>query len=287
MKLFNRSYPHPVVGNVVNGSPDVPGAQFQVAVAPSADQQQIYLDVAPSCSSTTLQGLITGGRAKLAIHAECSNTIFRQVYAFSSLEDQRFGIPADRLNGNVDINVFIVATEDISGYRIDGADGDYADAVFAIKKGDVLAVASPASFEVIPGLDTLKNIGSIMQINPSKSEGDRPMQIQYGINKIIVVLSKPDFQKYRLLQRSDIAKGLLSAAVTLPALMHALQNLHDNPSEHEDENPALWVRVLRRRIEELGLSLEMDKLEIAQKILELPVRRALVDSCTAATNHGG
>ena len=286
MKLFNRSYPHPVVGNIVNGSPDVPGAQFQAAVSSSADKQQIYLEIAPTCSSSTLCELIKQGQAELAVHVECSNTVYRQAFVFSSLEDQRVGIPADRVNGMVEVNVFIVAAKDIHGYQVDGADSDYADATFSLRRGDFLAVSAPVSFEVIPGLDTLKNIGSIMQINASKSEGDLPMQIQYGRDKIIVVLSKPDFRQFRLLQRSDIAKGLLAAAVTLPALMHALQYLQENSSEYEEENPALWVRVLRCRIEELGLSLDMDKLEIAQRILELPVRRALVDSHTAVANQG-
>lgn len=284
MKLLNRSYPHPVVGNVVNGSPDVPASQFQAPISHSADRQQIYLEIAPVCSSSVLREMIEKGTAEMAAHVECSNTVFRKAFTFPSLQEQNLGIPADLLNGAVEVNVFIVATKDLHGYQVDGASDDYGNTVFSLKKGDVLAVAPPFHFEVIPGQDTLKNVGAIMQIHASQSEGDLPMQIQYGRDKIIVVLSKPDFRNFRLLQRSDIAKGLLAATVTLPALMHALHYLQENSSEYEEENPPLWVRVLRRRIEELGLSLEMDKLETAQKILELPVRRALVDSHKAIAN---
>ncbi len=284
MKLLNRSYPHPVVGNIVNGSPDVPGAQFQAPISQSADRQQIYLEITPVCSSAVLCEMMENETAKMVLHVECSNTVYRKAFTFSSLQEQNFGIRADLLNGAVEVNVFIVAAKDLYGYQVDGASDDYGNAAFALKKGDVLAVSPPFHFEVIPGQDALKNVGAIMQIHASQSEGDLPMQIQYGRDKIIVVLSKPDFRNFRLLQRSDIAKGLLAATVTLPALMHALYYLQENSSEYEEDNPPLWVRVLRRRIEYLGLSLEMDKLEIAQKILELPVRRALVDSHKALVN---
>lgn len=285
MKLSNRSYPHPVVGNIVNGSPDVPGAQFQVAVNPVPDAQNVYLEVSPSCSSSILEKLIADSKAKLVVHVECSNTVYRKAFVFGSLENLRFGIQVDQLNGNVDVNVFVVAMVDISNYIVDGANSDYDGVVFDLRKGDVLAIAAPSSFEIIPGIDTLKNIGSIMQIHASKSEGDRPMQVQYGKEKIVVILSKPDFKKFRLLQSLEVAKGPLATIVTLPALMHALQHLQDNPADFEDDDASLWIRVLRRKLEELNLKPEMDKLEIAQKILELPIRRALVDSYTAASNQ--
>ncbi|MBK9054967.1 MAG: hypothetical protein IPL78_29925 [Chloroflexi bacterium] len=40
MKLFERSYPHPVVGN----RDDVPNAAFQATIEMSSDKQFIYLD---------------------------------------------------------------------------------------------------------------------------------------------------------------------------------------------------------------------------------------------------
>jgi len=48
--------------------------------------------------------------------------------------------------------------------------------------------------------DALSPIGSIMEIHEAHQEGDRPMQVQFSGQKILIFLSKKDFADYKVLK---------------------------------------------------------------------------------------
>jgi len=75
MKLSQRSYPHPVVGN----ADDVQDAAYQATVEMTTDKENIYLDAKTLCSSSTLNKLIKSGGATFVVHVECSNTLYRRL----------------------------------------------------------------------------------------------------------------------------------------------------------------------------------------------------------------
>src|SRR5260370_20455970 len=130
MRLSNRSYPHPVVGN----RDDVPGAAFQASVEMTTDKEAIYLDVAVKCSSKTINDLIKKNDAKFIMHVECSNTLYRRAFEFSD-GNYRAQISSDNLNDAVEVNVFARAVRTISGYRVDAVNPDYGNTTFEIDKG--------------------------------------------------------------------------------------------------------------------------------------------------------
>jgi hypothetical protein len=274
MRLSERSYPHPVVGN----RDDVPGAAFQAAVEMTTDKQAIYLDATINCSSKTINDLIKKKDARFVMHVECSNTLYRKAFEFDGA-NYRAQIPIDNLNDAVEVNVFARATRGISGYRVDAANEDYGNVSFELDKGDILAVADGSLFYLDAPFDALSPIGSIMQIQASHEEGDRPMQVEYNAPKIIIYLSKQDFSDYNLLKNMEISVAL-TTTIVLPVLIQAI----DMARENEDDD-LRWVRALKRRIELLQLNIEDDSLELAQKILELPVKRTLVSARMIAENQ--
>ncbi|MGH7953634.1 MAG: hypothetical protein ACREFE_17190, partial [Limisphaerales bacterium] len=76
--------------------------------------------------------------AKQVVHVECSNTLFRRAYEFAE-SSKRISIPAENLNDAVEVNVFVRAQRDASGYSVDAAHSDYDGAKFQIQEGDILA----------------------------------------------------------------------------------------------------------------------------------------------------
>jgi len=271
MRLSARSYPHPVLGN----RDDVPGAAFQAALDMSTDRQSVYVSAEVACSCEVLNALLAAGRAAFVLHLECSNTLFRRAYEFRDPQ-HRISIPMDSLNDAVEVNVFARATDRIPDYRIPEAHHDYADAVFDIRRGDILAVGEGQVFHIESDFDSLSRIGSIMQINESPKDGDIPMEPTFDGDKIVIFLSKNDFADYKALKHHEGVRGPLTTTIVLPVLVEALHILKEESEGMDDTRR--WVRALARRIENVGLNTEMQPLLLAQRLLELPVKRALSSS---------
>lgn len=271
MRLSSRSYPHPVLGN----RDDVPNSAFQVALEMSTDKQSVYVAAEAACSCDTLNAMLAAGDAEFVMHVECSNTLFRKAYAFSETS-HRISIPADNLNDVVEVNVFIRAVNRLQSYHIPEAHPDYGAAAFDVQRGDILAVAEGQVFHIESNFDSLSRIGSIMQINESPEDGDLPMQTHFEADKIVIFLSKNDFADYKLLKLHEGVSGPLTTTIVLPVLVEALYILKEETASADDARR--WVRALARRIESLELNKEMQPLILAQKLLELPVKRALSSS---------
>jgi len=272
MKLSQRSYPHPVVGN----RDDVPGAAFQATVEMSSDRENVYVDVATKCSSSTINQLIAKGAAKHVLHVECSNTLFRRAYDFAE-PAKRISIPAECLNDAVEVNVFVRATRDLSDYAVDGAHLDYGNAKFQVREGDILAVGEGHIFHIESHFDSLRRIGSIMQIEEALEDGDLPLRVDFNGDKIRIILAKADFKDYKLLKAQEGISAALTTTIVLPVLVEAL-HFWKSGEAGADNDSLRWMRVLRARITALELGAETDNLVLAQKLLELPLKRALVAS---------
>lgn len=271
MRLSARSYPHPVLGN----RDDVPGAAFQATLEMSTDKQSVYVSAEVVCSCEVLNALLAVGRATYVLHVECSNTLFRRAYEFRDSQ-HRISIPADNLNDAVEVNVFVRAANRIPDYRIPEAHPDYADAVFDIRRGDILAVGEGQIFHIESDFDSLSRIGSIMQINESPKDGDIPMEPDFDGDKIVIFLCKNDFADYKVLKHYEGVRGPLTTTIVLPVLVEALHILKEESDGMDDSRR--WVRALARRIENVGLNAETQPLILAQRLLELPVKRALSSS---------
>jgi len=267
MRLSSRSYPHPVVGN----ADDVPGAAYQATFEYASDPQFYYITISVACSSKTLSRLIDKGDACYVLHIECSNTMYRRAFEFTD-ESHRFQVPANHLNGTVEVNAFVRAKKNIAVYRLEGAHTDYEGASFRVEVGDVLAVGEGQLFEAESIHDSLKRVGSIMVIERSPQDGDHPMMVELNSEKIRILLCKGDFDAYGKLKLIPALTSHLTTTIVLPVLIEALHVIESGDQGYEHFK---WHRNLQRRIEMLELAQDLDALTKAQRILDLPIRRAL------------
>jgi hypothetical protein len=211
--------------------------------------------------------------ASMVLHVECSNTLFRKVFEFNDGK-YRAQISADNLNDSVEVNVFAKANKNLSGYKVDASHPDYGDVAFDVEKGNILAVGEGQVFYIDSNFDSLSPIGSIMEIHEAQEPGDLPMRVEYYGPKIQIILSKKDFEDYKLLKTMDGVSVALTTAIVLPVLIEAV-HLAQVEDEGEDFR---WVRALRNRIDGMELKLDGDPLELAQQILELPVKRTFASA---------
>lgn len=269
MRLSSRSYPHPVVGN----ADDVPRAAFQAAYEYSSDKQFYFITVTVACSSDSLAKMIKKGAASYVLHVECTNTLYREAFDFTD-QSTRIDLPANKLNGTVEVNCFIRATKALDKYRVDGAHDDYGNTAFDVRTADILAVAEGQTFEAEPQ-DTLRRIGSIMVIEESPRDEEHPMQVEFSTEKICIRLSKPDFARYKKLKSVPVLASHLTTTIVLPVLTEALHLIAQDSTEFEDLK---WHRNLKGRLEDLALNSEDDWLNAAQVILDMPIRRAFASA---------
>lgn len=267
MRLSTRSYPHPVIGN----ADDVPGAAFQATIDVSCDRSSYYIDVSIQCSSQTLRDLVAEGKAIYTLHVECSNTVFRRAYEFTS-KSTRIQMPAEFLSDTVELNLFARAVQTISGYRVEGAHSDYGGASFDVGAAEILAVAEGLTFFAENKHDSMKNVGAIMQIVPAPEEGDRPMRADLEGEKILIILSKPDYLQYMQLKQNRTVADMLATAIVLPVLIEAIRQIEKDDSVYENLR---WCRRLKDRIRELKQERETDALVKGQMLLEMPIKRAM------------
>jgi len=270
MKLSIRSFPHPVVGN----RDDVPGAAFHATTEMTTDREFAYLDAKVSCSSSTINALVREDKASFVMHVECGNTLFRHAYDFRTSE-ARFPINLQLLNEDVEVNVFARADRDISGYEVQEAHSDYGSTAFEVKRGDVLAVAEGRVFTIESDFDSIQRIGSIMQIAESNLDEEHPVKAELLGDKIMIILSKKDFAQYKLLKHNESFIGPLTTIIVLPVLMEAIQYAREYARDEDPETGPRWIRLLLRKIESMRMKLEEVNLELAQRLLDSPVRRAL------------
>ena len=103
------------------------------------------------------------------------------------------------------------------------------------------------------------------------------MRVDFNGDKILIVLSKADFKDYKLLKGQEGVSAALTTTIVLPVLVEALHFWKTGEAGTEEDS-LRWMRALRSRISVLELESESDNLILAQKLLELPLRRALIAS---------
>ncbi len=271
MKRTERSYPHPVVGN----GDDVPGAGFQATISAVTDKVNFYIDVQVRCGSEEIRSLVKQKRVAYVVHIECSNTVYRDVWRFHE-EEHRVVIPASRLFDRFEVNLFACALKNISAYTLLGAHKDYGNTTFELREGDIIAAAEGEEFAV-EAEDALACIGSIMVIEESAKDEDGPMCIKYDEARIGIILSKHDFATYNLLKGNDLISKVLVSAIVLPVLVQALNYMKEEGADRE-LNDLRWKDNIRRRLDKMGVKDEFDPLDVAQQLLESPVRRTLMSA---------
>jgi hypothetical protein len=269
MKLANKSFSRPVVGN----SDDV-AAAFQVPIEVELVGPNVQISAIFQNGSEFLRKLIKKGRAAYQIHVECSSTFFRESFSFSD-DNSVLTIPRAQLFGRVDVSPVIVSCAEIKDYIPDDAHADYSGLSFFVEPGDVLAVAEPSRFDIDIAEDDLKKINSIMKVRIDEGREDGEMSIQLSGSKICVFLPSKAFQNYLLARRNSSLKSVVGMLIALPALSEAVRAACKDDSEFSD---CKWFRCVRRRMAELAISPKLDPLEIAQRLLANPVSRSL-DAC--------
>jgi len=287
MKTNNLSFPHPVLGV----HDDVQGLH-NVEVKLTCSETSIDLSVQNTFFNKTIENLITKKKAAFCAQISCPQTFFRRIFTTQE-KNQEISIPQTELRNKATAEFFVIAVEDIPNYQNDRAHPDYEDVKFDIGKGDVLSFGGRFSFIADKQWMSSKSVASFMAITRGDFN-DGPMEIDLNADsgKIVVELSKKDFDKFKENARNTTLYPVFHSCIVFPALMFALNQMAV-PDGKDQYGEYLWYQVLedrKRNDEQLKhLSWGIENVsEIAQVILRNPINRVFtsIDNLLSLDDEG-
>ena len=280
MKINERLYPHPVLAYF---SDDLIKSLFQVTPKVTVGKHAYKFDIIARTSSADLRELINQNKAQYALHIECAATRYRKIIPSFS-DEFTSEIPADLLDGRVELCSFIVATQDITEYKNQNFHPDYGDTKFTVKKGDVLAVGQDNFFDAVKQIDPLQHISSIFKVRINKNDIE-PFTMQLLDENIVILLSENNFDAYSQLRQDQNKHTILASMMILPALVHVLEIIKASiadPDEGSDYSEKRWYSVIYRKLKEKGYKPEQlntwteeSSLVLAQKLIGDPLTASL------------
>lgn len=178
--------------------------------------------------------------------------------------------------GFVDVEISVVAQEEVIDYRPEGIHEDYEDEKFLLKPGDVIGVGPTFRFLVDKIYDPLKApVSSLVRITEGEHT-DGPFTVTYDDDLIIVSLSKSDWQEYAGVR--DRVPTVVHSAIVLPALAEAILRV----DQHTD---TLWGGRLKDLLEARNID-QSAPLAAAQEVLASPLTRTF-NEVNATLDQGG
>jgi hypothetical protein len=184
-------------------------------------------------------------------------------------------IDQEQIRRTVRVDVKVIATSPLERYQLDTQHPDYANAVFSIMPGDVLADGGYFEFEPNKSYDPLKPpVGSCFRF-ASDSKVKRGLRVRFHDDEhVLVAFPENVLAGFGMLkERPDLQISL----VVLPALMETLSFIKENKAaeDHgEDLTGRKWYASLSRLVEEVG-SFDDSSFDLAQKILGNPLDSSL------------
>jgi hypothetical protein len=258
---------------VLDASDDVTGTLevFNITVTPSVEDVELRFRI--RLSNPDIQRLLDEGRARYAFRWSCSSTI-----ASGELDatiESRFAdglgyvawLDQQDVRRTVRVEVRILATDDLDGYRLEGQHADYGNATFNLLPGDVLGDGGYFEFEPDKLYDPLEPpVGSCFKF-VSDTKQKRGLSVQFHDDEhVLVVFPEKLMPGFAALgNRPD----LQISTVVLPALMEAIGFIKENRdpgSGGEDLADKAWARPIQDLVDEIG-SFDDPPFELAQRIL--------------------
>ncbi len=270
----NRNYPHPILGL----NDDFIASSITVELSISSNKEIIEIRPLFGLDNQDIRNLIDETKASYVSHVYCRGTMFREIFKTKNNLSEPIKINSSKLNGEVEIDFFICSDQKISNYRSDQFNSEYEKSAFSLEKADIIAFAGKGKFFANKSPEELKAISSIMNVLCTQ-KSNKAMFLDYVGNRISLMLCKEDYNNYKLLKTNPRCFGFILSSMVLPALIEALHFLDNEESEEFKEKP--WYKILKDvKDKSQGLS----SLEIAQNILERPLKRTL-DSLMLNENY--
>ena len=278
MEISSRAYPHPVLSHFGD---DITDSVFQGVVEGKTSKTSYVFNATFKTNNGDLLALVDQKKAEYAVHVECNSTRFRKIFT-SNTEKFSFEVPAHMIDGKVQICSLILAAKPIAKYKNSNFHPDYGKTAFNVRKGDTLAVGHDRTFTADKKTDPLRKVASIFSIVEDKNPEAKPMDIDASGPKVLIKLSKENFDSYLVLKHEAAYRPVLNSSIVLPALVSVIEQVRAAGAEGLEAISELrWFIVISRRLRDQGIDIEKaetfvdSSLKVAHALLGEPLTSAL------------
>lgn len=269
MKANDYLYPHPILklddDNDYNYKPEV-----SRKIAHQENSAMISFEYELTSLGADLLDLLRKDKIQFVCEVNCSYTIYRKVFR-SNRTKLLFDISDDDLKNKVDLQLLLIAVEELSDFTSSNFSPDLLGQTFQIEAGDVMGILDTHSIDV----DALR-LGVSDFIKIIENTTDEFTRYELNKNSVFIKVPKSDLDKFQRLNNSPNFGHMLISILVAPALTHALHHLNEENEEAYGEKA--WFRALKEQCDSL-LGVEYpepsDIPVLVDKILQKPNSRVV------------
>lgn len=267
---FNNSFPYPVLtsenDNYIN-------SKFETAIEVQKSFGQLYINLKCNLQDSMISKLIEEEKAKYALHVECPQTSFRQIFQ-SDNPYIMANIPDNRLRGKVDVHPFILANKRVENYENLNLNDFYKGFPISFEKGNIVALGEAVEITLFEEDEESQNLPSIVTIRRSESAKD--MVVSLNSPQIIIELPKHVYDNYAQNAESRLKETILSLVI-LPCLVDVFYALKEDSTDYGEYK---WYQVLEQIFKKNNVPFShivdgtLPVLKAAQMVLQNPLEKA-------------
>lgn len=276
MEIKYKLYPYPVLWNK-NDDYKMP-SEFSAEIKTEENFKNTKLKIKFFLKDKEIEKLIRENKAEYVVHIEGTRTYFRDFISTRETEIT-YELKDRDILGKLEINFFILAKQDIRGYRNDNFNEDYSSEAFNLKKGNIIAIADGYRFDIEKNDDELGKISSIFSICKKETVEQTGMTVDMSYEKIRIGLNITDYVNYSQLSQNPNKVDSVNSIIIFPALIYIFEQLKKDFTE-TDYTEYKWFRALENIFKKNGQELNKELLEneisidLAQRVLNYPIERA-------------
>lgn len=276
MEIKYKLYPYPVLWNK-NDDYKMP-SEFSAEIKAEENFKNTKLKIKFFLKDKEIEKLIRENKAEYVVHIEGTRTYFRDFISTRETEIT-YDLKDRDILGKLEINFFILAKQDIRGYRNDNFNEDYSSEAFNLKKGNIIAIADGYRFDIEKNDDELGKISSIFSICKKETVEQTGMTVDMSYEKIRIGLNITDYVNYSQLSQNPNKVDSVNSIIIFPALIYIFEQLKKDFTE-TDYTEYKWFRALENIFKKNGQELNKELLEneisidLAQRVLNYPIERA-------------
>jgi hypothetical protein len=285
MRIGRKLFPYPVLNN----NPSLNAYEkttFSLNVNVIQENKDFVLKQASiNTNNETILEMIEDGLFGATIIVECSSTVYRSEFEISNKpEDIR--IPIFLLRDKVTISSFIYSKKPIKDFYSNDFHNDYKPYRFNLEQYTIVAADDGITINVDYEEEESKKTSSIFLIINNEEIDNGVMKVDVTSKKIIINLSKFNFDTYHGLKNNIVYKDVFFSLIAVPALIYALGKIKESEETDLDQirNDYLWFNSIEKAYERLYKTTltqdkyrELSSLEFAQEVLDNPTTKSMQD----------
>lgn len=288
MEIRDRLYPYPVLAEFKD---DYVDSTFSIQLDAFINKNEIEFKVSYHLTNDSLLDLIFAKKAKVLVHLECPSTSYRKVYEILNTEIS-IKIPANMLDGILQVCSFIVACEDIPSYKNVDFNEIYENMSFNIFKHNVLAIGTSMKVPIEKDYDEIKNVSSIFAVFPNLNKNEIYVTRDFYQDKIIINIPKKEYDMYKIAIQNPKNHAHMHAMIIIPILTEIIELLKKDGG-WDDLEDKKWFMALSKTLRKEEIKFDEDSIKnvntfnFVQKVMQSPITKSLENLFDQSLLQGG